>query len=218
VVHRPDPTRDVGRCGRALAELVELAPDSVWRIGLDWYPCASDMADQAAGQTGWSGRQVRGVLAALSPMVAWSTQCSGIVPFLMAELAEPGSGRHAGFRGNLVKARRILAEHQRDPLEILRGPKVRAFYRALSGDLDSVTVDRHALAAATSWAGFCPEPTAARVLRVQQAHTVALGRLGRPWLHARELQAVAWLAWRLHKRGRLVGMTAPGGGSYGDLV
>lgn len=207
--HRPDPTRDVTRCGRALAQLVNRAPDTVWRMGRDWYDCAGDLADQAAAQTGWSGRDVRGVLAALSPMVSWAHQCSALVPFLMAELSEPGTGKHAGFTRNLNRARRILRDRC-DPLDVLGGPKVRAFYRALSGDPESVTVDRHALAAATAWAGWCPNPTAQRVARVQQAHLVAVGLLQRPWLNPRDLQAVAWLAWRLEKRGRLVRLTAPG--------
>ena len=79
-----------------------------------------------------------------------------------------------------------------DPLETLSGPKVRAFYRAITGDTDAVTVDR--------WAARVAEgrddsraPSGRRWDRLETAYRVAAAT---EEVGARDLQAAVWCAIR----------------------
>lgn len=79
-----------------------------------------------------------GVIAAISPMMPWPRNQS-----LAAEIYE---GKRSGcLSANLSKAVAIL--NGADPLDILKGEKVRAFYLNIMGiDSDeAVTIDRHAI-------------------------------------------------------------------------
>lgn len=67
------------------------------------------------------------------------------------------------FAASLAKARAIQQGAQ--PLRVLGGPKVRAFYRALLGDRDAAVVDVWVARAA----GTDPQLTPARYARVEAA-------------------------------------------------
>ena len=208
------PTANGAACASAIVRIAERASDAVWRMGTDWYPMAGELARIVSDRTEVPTRDVLGVIAALSPQVGWAVQCSSLEPFIRAELDAPGSGQHAGFGRNREKARRILGGW--DPDAVLRGPKVRAFFAALCGDQQSVTVDRHAVAAAVSWnEGTAPDVTALRFRNVARHYRHAARMLGSWRTCPRDLQAIVWLQWRLEKRGSLVRLPAPGldGGS-----
>ena len=113
--------------------------------GAEWYHYAHMLARRLARDTGRSVETICGVLAALSPQVAWPTCCD-----MSRKLANDPEIASIGHFGNATdKAKRILAGAL--PLDVLGGPKVRAFYRCLaSGGADpyAVCVDRHAAAIA----------------------------------------------------------------------
>jgi hypothetical protein len=204
------PTSNGPACASAVVRIAERASDDVWRMGTDWYPMAQELAHIVAERTALPTRTILGALAALSPQVGWAVQSSSLEPFIRAELDLPGSGSHAGFGRNREKARRIV--QGAEPDAVLRGPKVRAFFAALCGDLQSVTVDRHAIAAACSWNdGQAPDNvTGLRFKRTADHYRTAARMLGSWRTCPRDLQAIVWLQWRLEKRGTLVRLPAPG--------
>jgi hypothetical protein len=105
--------------------------------GLDWY----ERARTFARSLGLADETGAGVVAALSPMNGWSanmTLARGLTERYLAGEAMPTSG--FGLRGNVLKAWRIL--DGQDPLDVLRGQKVTAFYANIMGDPNAVTVER----------------------------------------------------------------------------
>lgn len=153
-----------------------------------WYAEQAQWLASVAHAHGLPLHVVRGVCAVLSPRVQWAGQRNGLEPFLVAERRKRGSGRHAGMRANIVKARRILAgEH---PLAVLSGPKVRAFYGALKGDAHAIVVDTHMQAAAGVSGGLHRR---SRYARIAGAIRESATRLG---IAPAELQAAVWCHWR----------------------
>ena len=112
-----------------------------------WYTLAQTAARRMSKEHGVSLRRAAGVIAALSPMNTWG------VNLMLAErvLVAASRGRRrapaqCGLRANVDKAWLIACGAR--PLDILSGPKVRSFYRNMTGDMDAVTVDRWACRAA----------------------------------------------------------------------
>lgn len=84
---------------------------------------------------------VTGIVAALSPQKQWGANLDS------ARSAVLGEWDHVSQTGaNVDKAFRI-AQGER-PVDILSGPKVRAFYRALMGDKDAAVIDTWMIQAA----------------------------------------------------------------------
>lgn len=116
--------------------------------GLAWYNAACSLADELAERFGYSRRQTAGVIAALSPRTRWSTNASSARSMVLAAYADSVSmPRLPGYSANREKAWAILHTDD-DPLTILGGPKVRAFYANILGNTDAVTVDIWAARAA----------------------------------------------------------------------
>ena len=133
------------------------------RTALGWYGEARAFCEALAGAYGFPLRSVVGAVAALSPMQEWRTQLK-FTPTILDDfrdaIADAGFVLGAddpadvvlddfaarivgpGFLGNKRKAARILLGA--DPLAVLGGQKVRAFYRCILGDSGAVCVDRHA--------------------------------------------------------------------------
>lgn len=97
-----------------------------------WYRESRRVARALARKHGVSLATAAGVIAALSPRQQWSANVAGADDLL-------GGGTGCGFAKNRDKAERI-ANGER-PLDVLSGPKVRAFYRAIMGDQDAAVVD-----------------------------------------------------------------------------
>jgi hypothetical protein len=130
-----------------------------------------------------------GVLAALSPQTQWVQ--NWLWARQVAQAAGEGRRRMpviGGFPKNRDKAWRIA--NGEPPRQVLRGPKVTAFWRALKGDPDAAVLD--------IWmfrAFGLPDTPSAKVYRsAAEALSVAAYDLG---VTARQLQAVIWL----HVRG-----------------
>jgi hypothetical protein len=114
-----------------------------------------------------------------------------------AEVLEFGSSRRQSGANN-AKAARILRGEE--PLDVLGGLKVRAFYRNIIGDRDVVTIDRHAYSIA---AGRHLKDTEAGPLNAKAHYAVealyqeAARALG---VCPVTLQACTWLTWRRLKK------------------
>lgn len=113
------------------------ASDETRRLGAAWYPTAGALAREMVRDE----RDVDvacGVVAALSPRCQWATNLAWAARVLAAKRNRKACPaiHTTAMRG---QAWRIAGGDH--PLDVLNGPKVRAFYRNLTGDTSAVTVD-----------------------------------------------------------------------------
>jgi hypothetical protein len=159
--------------------------------GLAWYHHAHGVA---ASLDPADPRRAAGVLAALSPRVSWARN---------VELAARAyaDGRASGTLGFSVRAADAILAGA-DPLSVLNGPKVRAFYTLISDPDDPVTVcvDRHGIDVAvgrrlTDAQRSAWYPLTRRDLyeAFADCYRRAARRLG---VRPAQVQAVTWVHWR----------------------
>lgn len=177
--------------------LVNRVLDEYWRatdedveVGLAWYDaalaeaCALDQAD---------GRRGAGVIAALSPLAPWGKNLARA-----RATFERGTADGLTFGMHTRKANRILAGEA--PLDVLSGPKVRAFFRCIIGDGDVVCIDRHALDIATGRYGTERDrkvlDRAGAYEYVAASYVEAAKWVG---MEPRHLQAITWTSHRNRK-------------------
>lgn len=111
-----------------------------------WYANARAAARRLAREHGTTVSVAAGVIAALSPRCPWGRNV--IAADIILGAARRGDDLPSvGLKANARKAFAIASGAGR-PLDILRGPKVRSFYRNILGDVDAVTVDVWAARAA----------------------------------------------------------------------
>lgn len=163
------------------------------QAGVTWYPHASQVGHEIAGERG------AGVIAALSPQKAWegNVWAARALPIMRDSL----KGVTAA---NRTKALRILdGEPWQD---VLGGRKVRNFAECIEtqGDTDAVCLDRHALAI---YQARVPTDKELAKLFASEAFYKEVADVYR--LAAREvnltpaqLQAITWTTWRRVKAGR----------------
>lgn len=163
------------------------------REGLSWYLDAHSVAlDLSPNDPAMSA----GVIAALSPMMGWDSNKK------QATLAfERGDASGLGLAKNCAKAQAIL--DGANPLDVLGGNKVRAFYSTILDPFgfDIPVVDRHAFDIAV---GRVTDDKTRGILsrkgayeRFGQVYVDAAKRAG---ISASQMQAVTWVAWRMEKR------------------
>ena len=117
----------------------------------------------------------------MSPMTGWDLNIEGAGRVLAGRVPR------AGTLDMVLKARAIARGER--PLSVLRGPKVRAFYRAIVGDSSSVAVDRHCARVC----GLGPKLGLGQYRRIEQAiREVAAKHKRSP----SEVQAVIWIVGR----------------------
>lgn len=150
--------------------------------GRAWYPEARRTVRQLADASGSSQAVAAGVVAALSPRLMW------VVNVRAAGVVLQGGIPAGVFKTSLYKAQRIASRAAR-PLDVLRGPKVRAFYRAIMGDTRAAVVDVWVLRVA-GWARSLTERAYAQVAGALE---VAAAKLR---VSVTDLQATAWVAIR----------------------
>jgi hypothetical protein len=161
------------------------------RDGVNWYPTAHTLAEQIGKGDVKKGA---GILAAFSPMVAWS---------LNVEMARNSveTGHFTGhFRANNAKAERIW--NGEEPLRVLGGNKVRAFYQCIltAGECDTPVIDRHSIAVALN--AFPSDKERSTYARGRwydifaKAYREVAAEIGIP---VATLQAVTWVRWRREK-------------------
>jgi hypothetical protein len=162
--------------------------------GLNWYRHAHGIACDIASRVGCTVQGAAGILAALSPSVAWETNVTDAY-----RLAADEPGAFSTYGPNVRKARAI--RDGANPLDILGGPKVRAFYACIlepDSAHGTVCVDRHAVSVAfakTLGQKFGPAylALAGSYARVAKAYCAAAKTLG---ILPHQLQAITWVAWR----------------------
>jgi hypothetical protein len=152
-----------------------------------WYGRGRAHARRIARDTDVTVARAAGVIAALSPRTQWAVNLRWAEGLLRAAQAGRRHPPLVGFGSSRIKAWRI-AQGER-PLDVLSGPKVRAFYRNLMGDLEHVTVDVWAMRAA----GFRGSLRAREYDAVASAYREAARILK---LRPAELQAIVWVAIR----------------------
>jgi hypothetical protein len=163
--------------------------------GLNWYPAARDIAGDIAHDARIPLETAAGILAALSPQTSWGQNVDWA-----RELAA-GSPISRGLPMSQARGMAILAQ-DREPLEILGGIKVRAFYACIvtAGATDAVCVDRHAYDIATGLRGSHVSLSTKRSEHCARAYQCAAARLRStgesPGITAAQLQAVTWVTWR----------------------
>ena len=163
--------------------------------GLGWYSLARDEACDIARDTGISERQASGIIAALSPQVSWGFNLQ------WAREVAAGSVINRGFTLSMGRAMMIYRNPDTDPLDILGGDKVRAFYACIisQGETSEVCIDRHACDIATGIRGSFNSLTHKRYRETAQAYrdgAARLQRTGEATLTGAQLQAITWVTWR----------------------
>lgn len=165
--------------------------------GMAWYDAAHNFAEQL-DPTNIS--RAAGVIAALSPMNVWSNnkRKAELLYSLNGEIEiAPNGSNGIGLSNNVRKAIAIFTGA--DPLDILKGNKVRAFYSTIldpTGDVIPV-IDRHAFDIAV---GKRTDDKARQTLERKGEYerfamvyqdAARLAGIGSP-----QIQAITWEAWR----------------------
>lgn len=171
------------------------------REGLAWYQTAHDWCVTMAGskRPHLIARNA-GIVAALSPLNGWGNnkrKAAEVISKRGRIAVEKGKPNGIGLGANVSKA--IAIYNGADPIDVLNGDKVTAFYRTIldpQGDIDPV-IDRHAFDIAVGE-------------RTDEKRRGALSRKGvyREFADAyreaakiagigsAQMQAVTWIAWR----------------------
>jgi hypothetical protein len=153
------------------------AADTVTRFaGVFWYRRARITARDLGARYGHSTRTVAGVLACVSQQVTWKTSVEYTEDALRGKQV-----RH--YSAVKHKVRDILAG--KDPEEVLRGPKIRAFFRAIMGAKNAVVLDTWMIRAATG-EKTCTEKQYREISAVLRDEARAAGM--RPC----DFQAIVW--------------------------
>jgi hypothetical protein len=158
--------------------------------GLAWYDRARAMAEEMSAGSGLSARHCAGVIAALSPRCQWATNVEAARRMISAAVAGQPEPVVAGTLANRAKAWRIARGEEPDA--VLSGPKVRAFYANIMGDLESVTIDVWT-ARAVEGRDHPHAPVRRRYELCAQAFRRAGERRG---IAPRDAQAAVWTVYR----------------------
>lgn len=176
------PSYDVEGMAERVSAVLSAASAAERRAGREWYATAREAARVIAAEADISVDTAAGIIAAWSPRAQWADNLSRARRCARGEHV-PGLGR------SRAAAERIRAgEH---PLEVLRGPKTRSFYRNIVGDPTAITVDIWA-ARAAGWSGR-ETFTAAQYAAISEAYRRAAAAHR---LEPSTAQAIAWVATR----------------------
>lgn len=170
------------------------------RWGLQWYFDAHNFALTLGGGRAWHLSRNAGIVAALSPMNKWDNNKRKAAELVSKRGRVPtgrGVANGIGLGNNVAKA--VAIYKGAEPLDVLGGDKVRAFYQTIldpTADIDPV-IDRHAFDIAVGEVtnekrrGILSRKGVyhdfARVYR-EAAKVAGVG--------ASQMQAITWVAWR----------------------
>lgn len=157
--------------------------------GLEWYNDAHAFAKYLCPH---KPSKAAGVIAALSPMMGWDMNKRAAEAAFRNLTAEG-----LGLSRNCAKAERIL--YGADPLDVLSGNKVRAFYSTIldPAGFSVPVIDRHAfdiaVGARTNDAARSALSRKGEYERFAAVYIEAAKAAG---VGAPQMQAVTWVAWR----------------------
>lgn len=153
--------------------------------GRTWYADAQAEARRLAenGPRGFGIVRAAGVLAVLSANQYWAANVRSARAAVVAAVAGDDVAAACRTLGDSSrKAARILAGES--PAQVVAGPKVRQFWRAICGDPDAVAIDRWA-ARAAGW-----QSPRGREARIAAAYVAAAAFTPD---NPRDLQAIVWV-------------------------
>jgi hypothetical protein len=128
---------DIDAATQRILAAYDAADDETRRLGAAWYPGARTMCG-AMQPGGHDADTACGVVAALSPRCQWATNLAWAAQVLAAKRQRKGC---PAVHTTAMRAHAWRIAGGENPLEVLNGPKVRAFYGNLTGNTDAVTVD-----------------------------------------------------------------------------
>jgi hypothetical protein len=177
--------------------------------GLEWYARATrisrELADAYKVTNGFD--TVAGIIAALSPNNRWHRNVQDAEALIRAYTLGTNldAVKVSTYSKNKTKAIAIL--NGENPLDILGGNKVRAFYRCIIGE-DDVCVDGHAY---SIWLGQrvpttkTPKISDKLYQAIAEDYRIAASQintiLGSNTYSPAQVQAVTWVTWRNHNKG-----------------
>jgi hypothetical protein len=170
------------------------------RFGLSWYAYAHNAALRLGGGRAQHLHRNAGIIAALSPMNKWDNNIAKAAELISKRgriVAVKGQPNGIGLGANVNKA--IAIYKGADPVDILKGDKVNAFYRSIvnpTGD-SRPTVDRHAFDIAVGEQTNDKRRQALSRKGVYEdfadAYREAAKIVG---IGAPQIQAITWVTWR----------------------
>jgi hypothetical protein len=175
---------------RNIAAIFGEATADEYAAGSAWYAAARLEAAAMAAEFDVTVDAAAGVVAALSPQCSWPENLQRARRFF-------ATGR-AGSLGDAQRKAEAIRDGA-DPLDVLGGRKVRAFYlNILDGsDRFTCTVDRHAIDVAaghvTGDAGAAALTRAGVYAFVADAYRLVAAECG---LTPAQVQAIVWVTWR----------------------
>lgn len=174
----------LGHMSKRITDTIFQATGSTLIEGAAWYHEAHTRAAELYPQ---DVAVAAGVIAALSPRCRWEENLRRAAELLKAY--QRGDEQPPSLHLNLAVNRAWAIAKGAEPLEVLGGPKVRAFYRNLLLDEESVTVD--------VWAARIAEgkvnpiaPNGRRYNLIARAYREAAQRLN---ISPATCQATAWI-------------------------
>jgi len=166
--------------------------------GMSFYHGAHGLCRAFAKIYGSTSRQAAGIYAALSPMNGWETNVGNMLDVLR----DGDAARVNTSETNRLKAVRIA--HGEEPLDVLRGNKVRAFFRGIADpeDREPIPVDRHLICLALgNKLGKNELSRAASDRRLYAKVEEVYAALGRREGIGNRLASIAWFVQRRVERG-----------------
>jgi len=171
--------------------------------GEQWYQVANQASAVLAYRYGVTISTAAGVIAALSPNNRWGKNLDNsdalIRAYQLGGIDAANLIKVATYNNNKRKALKILDNGE--PLDILGGLKVRAFYDCILGD-DSVCVDGHSY---SIWAGLyipttkTPKITPKAYDLISADYRLAADKINlilNANYSAAAIQAITWITWR----------------------
>jgi hypothetical protein len=170
------------------------------RWGLQWYFHAHNAALSMGGGRPYHLSRNAGIIAALSPMNGWTNnlrKAQALISLRGKVTVAKGEPNGIGIGSNVAKA--VAIYRGAEPLDVLGGDKVRAFYRTIldpTADIDPV-IDRHAFDIAV---GEVTDDKRRGILgRKGVYHDFAMAYREAAkvaGIGASQMQAITWVTWR----------------------
>lgn len=167
--------------------LREAGIDESVEAGVAWYPHAWNICRALAANTNTTPKRVAAVMAVTSPRARWMKNLAATIGIAQDAANGDFQPSYGVIRRNETKAIRIMTSRYYS--NMITGPKVSAFYDAICGDKESVTVDTIMSKAA----GYSENVTPSIREEVTQACWMLADVLG---IAPRDAQAAVWVAYR----------------------
>jgi hypothetical protein len=171
-----------------ILETYRRATDSQVRRGIEWY---ADAHSIALALDPSNVARAAGILAALSPRTFWLVNVK-LAARVYAEGFASGCLTHSARCADAI----FGGAH---PLDVLHGPKTRAFYATIlnPADLTSVVIDRHAMSVALGRSSTDKDVNALSRKGAYEAYADAYRSAARiAGIAPSTMQAIVWLVWR----------------------